>query len=663
MRSLALLPFLTLSVATWAAPAQPVPIEAFFTPRAISSVRLSDDGARIALIVPNDKGRRSIAVLETATLKGGIVFVPNDYNADVLFWKDDRIIFGGDVAGNESYALRSITYDGRHLRDLCESYKEYQKIQGPLSVGIVSRLLAEPGFVMVMGQGSRRNSSGDLEPAGEFGLYRLNVRTGERLLVEAFHDRFMGSMADFVTGFEYGRLLQDGKESVIELRPSPEAPYREVARFKGSEELWSFIGLTPDRRKALVLVRGTPEHDRGALYEFDLETMKMGRLLFDPPAGEITNFKQAPDGTLLGVEYEDEKPAFHWFEPMWGRMHASLMATFPGAVVRIVDSTRDNRLHVIFVDSDRDPGTYYLFDATKPQLMALGRVLPGIDPQRMAERRPVHFTARDGLEIHGYLTQPPGRENQPNPFVLLPHGGPFGIRENWEFDPEAQFLASRGYSVLQVDFRGSGGHGMKFELAGRRQWGLAMQDDLTDAVNWAVAQGLAPRDRVAIYGASYGGYAVMAGLVFTPELYRCGINYVGAVDLRFLVRPSRGRDRFGELFVKNWIGEDAADLRKRSPVEYIERIRVPTLHAYGENDRRVDIDHWNELKRALNRCGKPYTVFRAKEEGHGFEIGRDRFAFYRGVEHFLEVHLRGGPDGQVPLGPFKVEELPAREGR
>jgi len=204
---------------------------------------------------------------------------------------------------------------------------------------------------------------------------------------------------------------------------------------------------------------------------------------------------------------------------------------------------------------------------------------------------------------------------------------------------------------------------MKFQYAGRRQWGRAMQDDLTDAVNWAVQQGFAPKDRVAIYGASYGGYAVLAGLVFTPELYRCGINYVGAVDLRFLVRPSRGHGRWGELYVKNWIGEDAADLRARSPVEYVERIRVPTMHAYGENDPRVDIDHWNELQSELRKYHKPYTYFRKKEEGHGFRIESDRFDFYRAVEKFLAENLVGGPDGRVTIGPLKVEQMPALESR
>jgi dipeptidyl aminopeptidase/acylaminoacyl peptidase len=223
-----------------------------------------------------------------------------------------------------------------------------------------------------------------------------------------------------------------------------------------------------------------------------------------------------------------------------------------------------------------------------------------------------------------------------------------------------QFLANRGYAVLQVNYRGSGGYGQRFLLAGKHEWGRKMQDDLTDAVHWAIDQHIADPERVAIYGASYGGYAALAGVTFTPELFRCGVNYVGVSDLAVLNRHTYGGDRGTGLYFADWIENDAKSMRERSPVNFIERIRVPTLHAYGENDPRVDIDNWKELKGQLDKYQKPYEFIRVDAEGHGFRKEENRLKFYRAMETFLAANLVDYP-GKVKVLPTKVLELPARE--
>jgi dipeptidyl aminopeptidase/acylaminoacyl peptidase len=273
-----------------------------------------------------------------------------------------------------------------------------------------------------------------------------------------------------------------------------------------------------------------------------------------------------------------------------------------------------------------------------------------LDTTKLQPRQPVAYPARDGLVIHGYLTLPAGAAGRRVPLIVHPHGGPFGVRDDWGFDAEVQFLASRGYAVLQPNYRGSGGYGQKFEQAGFREWGGKMQDDLTDGVKWAIDQGFADPERICIYGASYGGYAALAGVTFTPELYRCAINYVGVSDLRVIASVARYFDRGSLLFNKTRIGEGAM-LDERSPVNYVQNIRVPTLHAYGDNDVRVIQEHWMRLEAALKRYHKPYEYITENKEGHGFGHEESRMRFYGLVEKFLEKNL-AGPD--QPAGPAGV---------
>ena len=637
-----------------------VPIEAFFATPDIAQVRLSDDGRRVASLVRTETGRNAIATLDLETMKGGVIFKPNDYNIQYLFWKGERIVFGGDAGGNESLSMRSIQYDGRGLRDLNESYKEFQVIEGPVGANVASRLRKDPDNIVIHGYGAAKNSFGEWEPTDTHGVFLLNIRTLKRELVEASHERSISTLVDPVTGAVYGRVLQSGAEAVYELKQNGVGSYAEVLRRPLAEEGWDFAGLSPDKKTAYLLVSGINGIDRVSLVGFDLKTMKMAGVLFAPPEGELTELKRDESGRIVGATYEAEKTVTVWFDPEWSRMFAGLQATFPGAQVDIVQSVAGSRFHVIMVHSDRDPGTFYIYDAKLPKIYPVGKRLPGIDPKRMAAMQPISFVARDGLLIHGYLTQPNDAQKW-HSLILVPHGGPFGIRDSWGFDPEVQFLASRGYAVLQVNYRGSGGYGVNFQDLGRCQWGLKMQDDLTDAVKWAIKEGYTHADQVAISGASYGGYATLAGLVFTPELYRCGVNYVGVSDIRLLTNSGFYKGRGADAWYKTWLGSDKDDLRARSPVEFVERITVPSLHAYGDNDPRVTIAHWKELERQLKKYGKKYIFFREGDEGHGFRNESTKLKFYRAVEQFLAENLKPLPQGVLRYGPLEVIEMPAKE--
>ncbi|MGA9851519.1 MAG: prolyl oligopeptidase family serine peptidase [Gammaproteobacteria bacterium] len=321
---------------------------------------------------------------------------------------------------------------------------------------------------------------------------------------------------------------------------------------------------------------------------------------------------------------------------------ASLYAAFPNQVVNITSNTRDGSEMVIYVHSDGNPGSYYLFNANKSQVSLLFNVLPGIDPKQMADMPPITFKARDGVTLRGYLTLPPGSNGKNLPLIINPHGGPHGIRDVWGWDPEAQFFASRGYAWLQVNYRGSGGYGMKFQDMGYRNWGTSMQSDLADAVHWAIAQGIANPKRVCIYGASYGGYAALENSILYPDLYKCTVGYVGLYDLTLAGRASFGLYASGQRFVDMVLGTDSAVLKSESPVYQADKISDPLFIIYGGADKTVVPENAEEMMSALDKAGKHYEAMYEPNEGHGFTKPEHNFELYTRMLAFFNKYI--GPD-------------------
>lgn len=299
---------------------------------------------------------------------------------------------------------------------------------------------------------------------------------------------------------------------------------------------------------------------------------------------------------------------------------ASLLQQFPGEDVRITSSSRDGGKVVFEVGGDRNPSQFFLYDRAARKARFLFASRPWIKPEQMAPMEPIALKARDGLPLHGYLTRPPGKEDAKNlPLVVFVHGGPYGIRDSWEFDPYVQMLASRGYAVLQVNFRGSGGYGEAFLKAGYREWGGKMQDDVTDATHWAVAQGIADPKRLCIFGGSYGGYAALEGAAKEPDLYRCAIGYVGVYDLRLMY--SRGdipQSNAGTNYLKLVLGEDQGRLWASSPVAMADRIKARVMLVVGGQDARVPPVQGEAMRSAFAKAHVAHEWVYQRTEGHGF---------------------------------------------
>jgi len=622
----------TMGAVAAAAAAERIPVEAFFQNPEIAAPIVSPGGKYVAFLAPV-KGRLSVILFDLAT--GKVEPVARAFDADItqIFWKgDERIIFSGDPNGGESRVLAALTVATKSIQILSENLRD--RNQDAAFAFLVDDLPFDPTHILVYG----RSSTGGWHD----GLFVINLITADRNAVYGL-DPDTGDWAPDGTGEIRYRTRQDGDRTIHEVRLDRSArwtPIGEVGHGLLAENSpIHFQGFAADNQ-SIFLTRADDEGREG-LYRYDCRTADWGAPLFQSGGGGIGWVRLSWDharveSVIHGPDGREEK----WFDPRLADIARMLRATIPAAFdFTIVSADHAENVFTVFVHSDVNPGEYYLLDLRgKAQFVRLGQRYPKVPLDRLCPMTPIEYRARDGLVIHGYLTRPQGAAGRV-PLIILPHGGPFGIRDGWGYDPEVQFLANRGYAVLQPNYRGSGGYGVPFILAGRREWGGKMQDDLTDAVAWAVGQGIADPARVAIYGASYGGYAALAGAVFTPDLYRCAVNYVGPSDLSLISSWQHEGSAGGKAFYHNMVGDDKELLAARSPVNFISRLRIPLLNAYGENDPRVDIKHWERLERELKKYGKAYEYLEEKNEGHGFKTEATRINFYRHLEAFLDKNL------------------------
>ncbi len=670
-----LLSVCTLGLHAASSPAVPA-INDFFSLPNIRQPRLSPDGTKIAFLFPHEN-KMALGVFDRTTKESKMVLRGEDESIYSFFWKgNDRLVFEADVGGNESMFIGSTDLSGKNILRLAESQLRDDTLTGQMAM-IIDRLPDDPDRIAVAGF-FPENLENTLYLSGNSIVARLNVRNKVRspLLEFKDSDRSVYYVMDHQGAFRiWGRL--EGRDIVWLHRVDDDHSFKEFARypFNGYAETFEPLAFSADNTTLWIISR--EEHDRGALYAFNTKTMTRGPALFVPPDGEIgdpltrdEHGRTTPgalivshDGLSLdGVAYESDRLHYHWFNSERGALQAKLEATFAGCEVRLTSSSADDTVTMVFVSFDREPGTYFVFDGKAGSLVQFKRIRE-IDPRALRPMEPITYRARDGLVIHGYLTRPAGSNGKRVPLVIHPHGGPFGIRDAWGYDGEVQFLASLGYAVLQPNYRGSGGYGRNFLEKGRCQWGRAMQDDLTDAAKWAIDQGVADPNRVAIYGASYGGYATLAGLALTPELYCCGVNYVGAADLEITFK-NRGDDAYlrGDDFnyQREWVGPTSEYRAATSPVNLVAHIQAPLLNAYGEKDPRVKYDHWSRLESQLEKYHKTYEILEEPHQGHGFRDERASVRFYTAMKQFFAKYLAPKRRPDVRVGPENVIDMPAR---
>jgi len=619
-----------------------IPVKTFFGNATYSGLQLSPNGEYLAVMSPVN-GHRNIVFMKTDTLKNPQALTGlSDQDVAGFFWANDEdIVFTMDSDGNEAFGLYTVSINGKpKIKTLIGSWAGASGIR---SASVVSRLPEDPAHIIVQFNG-RRVQAPDLYllPIDSSWNEKRKKNAGMKIIAKNPGD-IQGWIVDH-DGEVRAAVSLNGVRGQFHYKDKGEKDFRVIREYNIFDEEISPLGFAFDNKT--MYVASNIGRDRNAIYTYDPTTNELGDMIYGHDEVDVGGVQLSRvEKKLVAIQYFDDYPHVVYFDKATNIQMEGLAAAFPGKQVNIASQTDDEKTQIILVSDDQDPGAYYLYDKDSGSARYLLTIRPSIDPDEMSEMKPIRFTSRDGLTIRGYLTIPKSSDGKNLPLIINPHGGPFGVRDFWGYNPEHQFFASRGYATVQVNFRGSGGYGLEFQKAGfGGKWGAEMQNDLTDAVKYLIDQGIADPDRVCIYGASYGGYATMAGLAFTPELYKCGINYVGVTDVRLLFTsmPRHWEPLKGAMKVQIGDPDDKALMKRMSPLAHVENIKAPLMIIQGARDPRVVKQHATDLRKALRKQGVKLSSdewIMKKDEGHGFRKENNRLELYEKMEKFLAKNL------------------------
>lgn len=626
----------------WCGTAAAIDLGAYVRADKFGDVMLSPGGDYLAATVPAD-GFTAVIILRTDdNTPVGNLRPPLNSHVFGLHWvNNDQVMFGlAQKFGTRDAPWATgelLTLDARTGRpELLVGYRDLglrvrPKCRTSAAAFLSDALPGDDAHVVIAVGGSRLDANGyaaQLEMAS--GKQRLLARApmpGASYVVDARGD------VRFVQGA--------GIDNVHRLYHRNGGDWALVNDEKRSGRSEAALGFSADGQLAYLLSEQPSGPD--AIVSWNPATQERKVVLRDEVVDPARLIRSPGSTVPVGALFLGNTPHTRFFDESSdeARLYRSLEAAFPGRAVFITSSTRDGRRLLVETGSGSNPGEFYLYDRDRNQARFLMARSEWIDPETTASVRPVLLKARDGLELHGFLTVPHGSTGRDLPMVVVPHGGPIGIFDNGGFDHENQLLAAAGYAVLQINFRGSGNYGRAHSRAALKQWGRAMQDDVTDATRWAISEGIADARRICIYGASYGAYSAMMGAAREPGLYQCAAGYVGVYDLRLMFTGGDIQDRdSGMSYLREWLG-DPATLGAVSPVNLAERIRVPVFLAAGGQDKRAPIQHTERMEAALKRAGTPVESLYYKTEGHGFYTQAHRSEYYGKLLAFLSRSLGG----------------------
>ncbi len=599
-----------------------IPLSDFFKNPEKSAFRISPDGKKLAFMQPR-KNRMNVFVQEIGKPDQLQVTFAEERDIAGYFWKNDnRLVFLQDKGGNENFHLFAVDADAKNLKELTP----FDNVR----VDIIDDL-ADNESEMIVGLNKRNPEIYD--------AYKLNIVSGELTMIAENPGNISGWLTDNKGSIRVATTT-DGINQSVMYRESEKDAFKVIKTTNFKE---SFSPLFFDFDDKTLFVSSSVGRDKGAIIAYDPAADKELRMVYEHPEVDVSSLLRSKKRKVItGVAYETDKSHYHFLDKKREDLQKKFDARFPGYEVSLGGQSRNEDKMLLYVGSDRSYGSYWFFDEATGTFTKLAEMAPWLKEDQLCEMKPITYKSRDGMVINGYLTLPKGVPAKNLPVIINPHGGPWA-RDSWGFNPEVQFLANRGYAVLQMNFRGSVGYGRKFWEASFKQWGKTMQNDITDGVEWLIKEGIADKKRVAIYGASYGGYATLAGITFTPDLYACAVDYVGVSNLFTFMStiPPYWKPYLDMMY--EMVGDPEKDkelMTSASPVFHVDKIKCPLFIAQGANDPRVAKAESDQIVEALKKRGidVPYMV--KDNEGHGFSNEENRMDFYNQMEAFFAKYLK-----------------------
>ncbi|MBN1251074.1 MAG: S9 family peptidase [Bacteroidales bacterium] len=620
---LSLMLFLVLLFMPKAIAQDEIPLEDFFRNPEKSSYQISPDGMYFSYRAPYES-RMNIFVQKVGSKKAIRITSVTDRDIAGYYWANpNMILYLKDIGGNENYSIYAVDKSGKNEK--CLTCFEGVRTQ------IIDDLEDMPDEIII-GLNKRDKRV--------FDAYRLNIKTGKMELIAENPGNIQGWMTDHDGKLRVALAIVDGINTQILYRETEKDEFKAV--YTGSfKESLDPLFFTFDNKK--LYVSSNLNRDKSAIYIYDIANNKLEDLIFENDKYDVSGLSYSKKRKVLTtISWTSWKGQKHFLDETTKKLYERLEKDLGDYEIAITGLNKNEDKMIIRTYSDRSLGAYYFYDVKTDKLDKIVDVSPWIDENKMAVQKPIKYIARDGLEIEGYLTLPKGVDAKNLPVVVNPHGGPWA-RDRWGFNSEVQFLVNRGYAVFQMNFRGSTGYGKEFWTKSFKQWGLSMQNDITDGVYWLIREGIADPDKVAIYGGSYGGYATLQGIVVNPTLYAAAVDYVGVSNMFSFLKtiPPYWKPMLEMMY--EMVGDpvkDSIQFAATSPALNADKIMTPLFVAQGKNDPRVNINEADQIVNALKKRGVVVDYMVKDNEGHGFRNEENRFDFYKAMIKFLDANLK-----------------------